>query len=417
MYLESDAVYKHHLETYGSQSEFGYKDFIPQFKAEKFNALEWLELFKKAGAKYIIPVAEHHDGFAMYKTKLCRWNSFDMGPKRDVMQELAEASHKVGITFGLSSHRAEHWWFFNGGKKFESDVQNPEYGDLYGPAAAEGTQPDEEFLNDWLNRCTELVDRFHPRVFYFDWWIEQPAFAPYLRRFAAYYYNRAYAHGYPAAINYKNESFPEKAAVFDIERGHLAGIRDRFWQTCTALGKNSWGYIKGMEYKLAHEVIEDLVDIVSKNGTLLLNVGPKPDGTIPPEDTDLLLAIGKWLDVNGEAIYGTRPWVVYGEGPTEIQAGAFKDTDRSAFTSQDFRFTTKPGAVFAIMMAAPTKNIEIRSLGSDLRLLSAKIDTVELLGSPHKIKWQQVGSGLKIELPDGVNLSGAAAFKCSYKTE
>ena len=197
----------------------------------------------------------------------------------------------------------------------------------------------------------------------------------------------------------------------------MAGIRDRFWQTCTALGKNSWGYIKGMEYKLAHEVIEDLVDIVSKNGTLLLNVGPKPDGTIPPEDTELLLAIGKWLDVNGEAIYGTRPWVVYGEGPTEIQAGAFKDTERSAFTSQDFRFTTKPGVVFAIVMAAPTKNLEIRSLGSDLRLLSAKIDTVELLGSPHKIKWQQVGSGLKIELPEGVNLSEAAAFKCSYKTE
>lgn len=412
MYLDSDSTFKHHAETFGPQDKFGYKDIIPLFKGEKFDANSWLELFKKAGAKYIVPVAEHHDGFAMYKTPLCKWNAFEMGPKRDVIQELAEAAHRVGITFGLSSHRAEHWWFFNGGRKFDSDVQNPEFADLYGPAAPDTTQPDEPFLNDWLNRCTELVDRFEPRVFYFDWWIEQPAFAPYLRRFASYYYNRAYAHGYPAAINYKNEAFPEKAAVFDIERGHLAGIRDRFWQTCTALGKNSWGHIQGMEYKSAHEIIEDLIDIVSKNGTLLLNVGPKADGTIPDEDEALLLELGRWLKVNGEAIYGSRPWKVFGEGPTHIEAGAFKDTERTQFTDADFRFTTKPGVVYAIALGAQVRKGKVASLGSHLNLLTSPIASVEALGSSEPVKWSQGPDGLHFEIDSGRNGNGPITLKC-----
>lgn len=411
MYLESHETFAHHAQTYGPQSKFGYKDLIPLFKGEKFNADVWLDLFKESGAKYIVPVAEHHDGFAMYHTKLSKWNAVEMGPKRDVIQELAEAAERVGITFGLSSHRAEHWWFFNGGRAFESDVTDPEFADLYGPAAPETTQPDEAFLNDWLSRCAELVDRFNPRLVYFDWWIEQPAFAPYLRRFASYYYNRAYGHGTPAAINYKYESFPEKAAVYDIERGHLAGIRPRFWQTCTALGKNSWGHIEGMEYKAAHEIIEDLIDIVSKNGTMLLNVGPKADGTIPKEDEQLLRALGAWLKVNGEAIYGTRPWKVFGEGPTHIESGPFRDTERTAFTGEDIRFTTKPGSVYAIFLKNGVKGGKIRSMGKDLTLLDGEVKSMEIVGAQAEVKWKQNADGLSFELPSEFRAEGPIAIK------
>jgi Alpha-L-fucosidase len=202
MYVKGSNAYNHHLETYGPQTTFGYKDFIPQFTATRFDPDAWASLFKEAGAKYVVPVAEHHDGFAMYDCSFTRWNSVKMGPQRDVLGELAAAVRREGLVFGASYHRAEHWWFFNGGRDIASDVQDPRYDDFYGPAqpgvfygaaqpAPATNPPDEAFLDDWLARLVELVDRYEPQLVYFDWWIEQPAFRPYLSRFAAYYYNRA----------------------------------------------------------------------------------------------------------------------------------------------------------------------------------------------------------------------------------
>ena len=161
MYDRNDtAVFNHHVRTYGTQDKFGYKDFIPMFKAEKFNADQWIEIFKKAGAKYVVPVAEHHDGFAMYHTSLSKWNAYDMGPRRDIIGELAAAARKQGLIFGLSSHRIEHWFFFSEGKKFKSDVLDPAYADFYGPAMDQrDTAISTVFMNDWLLRCTELVDK------------------------------------------------------------------------------------------------------------------------------------------------------------------------------------------------------------------------------------------------------------------
>ena len=171
MYLKDSKEFKHHIETYGPQSKFGYKDFIPMFKAEKFDATKWIELFKEAGAKYVVPVAEHHDGFAMYNTALSRWNAALMGPKRDVVGEIAEAARKAGLMLGVSSHRIEHWWFFGGGRSFDSDINDSAYADFYGPA--QGSNPFDsaskmpvmtpEYMNDWLLRSTELVNKYHPR--------------------------------------------------------------------------------------------------------------------------------------------------------------------------------------------------------------------------------------------------------------
>ncbi|HZT42864.1 MAG TPA: alpha-L-fucosidase [Chthonomonadaceae bacterium] len=396
MYQQGSKEFEHHIATYGPQSRFGYKDFIPRFKAENYDPDAWAELFRQAGARFVVPVAEHHDGFAMYDTALSSWNAARMGPHRDLIGELAAAVRQRGMVFGVSSHRAEHWWYLDGGKKFDSDVQDPRYADFYGPAAPEGTQPDTAFLDDWLARCCELVDKYQPQLFWFDWWIEQPAFAPYLQQFAAYYYNRGRQWGRGVAINYKNEAFPEGAAVFDVERGQLDDIRPRFWQTDTSISKNSWGYVTPQDYKTAGDIIGDLVDIVSKNGALLLNIGPKPDGTIPDEERRILADIGDWLAVNGEAIYHTRPWKIYGEGPTQVAGGAFNDTKRTAFTGQDIRYTSGDGGLYAIVLAWPGEQATLSSLGDSI----GKIREVRLLGHDGPLSWSQDSDGLIIRMPD-----------------
>jgi alpha-L-fucosidase len=406
MYVEGHRAFEHHRATYGPQDQFGYKDFIPQFTAPKFDANEWAELFAASGAKFVMPVAEHHDGFAMYETALNKWNAKAMGPQRDIVGELGAAVRERGMVLGVSNHRAEHWWFMNGGRAFPSDVQDPEFADFYGPAqpgALHGgsTQPDEAFLEDWLARLCELVDKYRPQVFWFDWWIEQPAFAPYLRRFAAYYYNRAYAWGQGVAINYKHHAFPEKAAVYDIERGQLAEIRPRYWQTDTAVAVNSWSHVAEMRYKPAASLIHDLVDIVSKNGALLLNIGPRADGSIPEDDQAILRTIGGWLAVHGEAIYGTRPWKIFGEGPTKVEFGEFKDAQPWGFTPEDIRFTTKGQTLYATVLAEVTGEIVVRSLGSGLGIYPAEIGEVSVLGSDAAVEWRRDADALRVTLPEG----------------
>jgi len=407
MYLVDSPVFKHHVETYGPQSKFGYKDFIPMFKAEKFDPNQWAELFRQAGAKYVVPVAEHHDGFPMYDCSLTDWSAAKMGPKRDVVGELAAAVRKQGLHFGASSHRAEHWWFFDGGMTFDSDVKDPRFADFYGPAkprrlpgAEHDTQPDKAYLDDWLARTAEIVEKYQPEILWFDWWIEQPVFQPYLQKFAAYYYNRGAEWKRGVAINYKLQTFPERAAVLDIERGQLDTLRPLFWQTDTSVSEKSWGYIQNDTFRTADSLIDELVDIVSKNGCLLLNVGPRSDGTIPEEAQKVLLEIGRWLHVNGEAIYGTRPWKVYGEGPTQVVAGAFKDTAGHPFTAEDIRFTTKGDALYAIALAWPASGkLTIRSLAIGSPYLSGRIKSVALLGSKAPLKWDQTTEGLTVSLP------------------
>ena len=401
MYMEGTPEFKHHLATYGPQSKFGYKDFIPMFRAEKFDAARWAELFRKAGAKYVVPVAEHHDGFPMYDCSFTEWSAAKMGPKRDIVGELAAAVRKEGLHFGASSHRIEHWFFMEGGRRFDSDVRDPRFEAFYGPAQPEKTadgkenQPSEAHMRDWLARTSEIVDKYKPDLVWFDWWIEQPVMQPYLQKFAAFYYNRAQQWKSPGVvINYKDTSFPEQAAVLDIERGKLDKARNLFWQTDTSVSEKSWGYIENDNFRTPGSIVTDLVDIVSKNGSLLLNVGPRPDGTIPQEVQDILLAVGGWLEVNGEAIYGTRPWKVFGEGPTQVVAGSFKDTASKPFTGQDIRFTAKDDTVYAIALAWPENGrLLVKSLAD------VPVANVQLLGSKEKLVWKHDAAGLSIQLP------------------
>jgi alpha-L-fucosidase len=247
-----------------------------------------------------------------------------------------------------------------------------------------------------------LVDRYRPQLVWFDWWIAQPSVHPHLKTFAAFYYNRGKEWGQGVAINYKKhggESFPDTAGVLDIERGQLATLRPLFWQTDTAVSRTSWGYVTNHEYKSTDSIVDDLVDIVSKNGSLLLNIGPRPDGTIPEVEETMLREIGGWLALNGEAIYAARPFATFGEGPTAVVEGPFADDKRKPFTSEDVRFTTRDGRVYAIVLAPPPDGrIRVRTLAKGSPHLAQPIGAVEVLGSAPPARWSQDADGLRVEL-------------------
>src|SRR5690349_16669545 len=411
MYVAGSPEYQHHIATYGTQDKFGYKDLIPMFKAEHFDPAAWAELFKKAGAKYVVPVAEHHDGFAMYDSGLSDWTVVKMGPHRDTTGELAKAVRAAGLHFGVSSHRVEHNFFMAPGRSIPSDVNDPRYAAFYGPAHTwlmnpGGTPLNNDFtyvsqawVNDWLARSAELVKKYHPDIVYFDWWIGQPSIRPNLTRFAAFYYNCSLKFGdHVGVINYKDYAMQEHSGVLDLERGELGDIRPQPWQTDTSISNKSWGYIENDTFKSAEFVIHQLVDIVSKNGNLLLNVGPRSDGTIPEQVQQVLLNVGAWLNVNGEAIYGTRPWRVYGEGPTKAAAGSFHDTDVQNFTAEDFRFTTKGNVLYVIGFSWPSnQEAVIHSLA--MTAGAEPVKSVDLLGGSGKLRFEQQPDGLHVQLP------------------
>jgi len=273
-------AYEHHIATWGTQDKFGYKDFIPLFKAEKFNADEWAKLFKAAGAKYVVPVAEHHDGFAMYNSELNKWNATKMGPKKDIIGLLKEAVEKENLIFGLSFHRAENAWFYNGGMDFPSDVQDMSIS-LYGRRYEDQTYTDD-FAREWLAHTYELVNKYEPKLMWFDWTVNDSILMPYFNKFLAYYYNNALDWGESVVVNTK-QGYPTNIQVWDVERGKSGKMMLFPWQTDTSVGKKSWGYIEGEENKTPEQIVHDLIDIVSKNGNLLLNIGPRPDGTITEE--------------------------------------------------------------------------------------------------------------------------------------
>lgn len=426
MYDINHREFGYHVINYGNQKDFGYKDFIPMFKAEKFNADEWTALFKESGAKFVMPVCEHHDGFAMYDTKFNRWNAKEMGPCRDVVREIKKACENNNLTFCASSHRAEHYFFMNMGRTFDSDVNDEEYGDFYGPAVycpeldsdtMHETTADtfsigasKEWLDDWLVRTCELIDNYQPQILYFDWWIHNHSFKPYLKKLCAYYYNRAEEWGKEVTINYKHEAFPPTVATFDVERGALTNISPIPWQTDTAIGKDSWGYRKDNRYKTSRQIITDLIDIVSKNGMLLLNIGPKSDGTITDEETKVLKEIGQWLKLNGDGIYGTTHWKQFGEGDVNNEDGFFKDREEKPFTEKDFRFTCKNSAIYAFQMRPNGENALIKAL----KLYGKHdfiINKITLLSTGEKLNFKRDNNALEIIANENFKSDNPICFK------
>jgi alpha-L-fucosidase len=428
MYQEESAVNKHHVETYGPLTKFGYKDFLPMFKAEHFDPQAWAKLFKDSGARYVVPVFEHHDGFAMYDSDLSDWTAKKMGPRRDLAGEIATAVRAEGLHLGASSHRIEHDWFLDGGRKENSDVNDPQYAAFYGPAhsrlgddgaslAEDWTYVSTSYAKDWVARNAEIVQKYHPDLIYFDWWIGQPSVRPYLAEFAAYYYNESSKRGTVGVINSKLVDMQKTSTVLDIERGQSASILPETWQTDTSVSNKSWGYIENDTFKTPEFIVQQLADIVSKNGNLLLNVGPKSDGTIPEAVQQVLLEVGGWLKVNGDAIYGTRPWTNFGEGPTKVEAGAFHDTQTKPYTAYDFRFTTKGKTLYAIEMAWPTEGEAVIHTLSDKVVGARKVGAVSLLGTPAELSFTQQADGLHIHVPAEAPGKYAFAYRISFEDE
>ena len=414
------ATHKHHVETYGDPSVFGYKDFIPMFKAEKFDAKQWADLFACGGAKFFCMMGVHHDNFAMWDSKFNRFNAMKMGPKRDLLGEVEKAVRAKGLKFGVSNHSGWNYEFFKFNTINNYDAKDTTFQDLYGNPVIDGTKarPSERDIRRWVARTNELCDKYKPDLYYFDWDINDKAFEMPRKDFAAHYYNKGVewggTFGNPGVVlNYKDKAFPLGTAVLDHERGGESAIPELVWQTddCVYSGDN-WGYVANAPVKAPNRLIDELVDIVSKRGVLMLSFGPRPDGTFPDDQVKLMLAIGNWLKVCGEAIYSTRPWTAFGEGPSVTNK-----SKKVVYTSEDIRFTRNKAktVLYAILLEWPNGDITIKSLNSS-SINKGNIKSISLVGSKEKLKWSQDANGLTILKPKNKpNYDYAYPVKIEFK--
>jgi alpha-L-fucosidase len=387
-----------------------WKKLAADFKGEKFDATLWATLFKQSGAKYVVQVAEHHDAYALYESSLTPWSSVKMAPKRDFVKELSDAVRKEGLIYGASSHTEENWWFYSDPPKKAPPAPKP------GQPVAE--QPPKEFLDNWYARLVEIVEKYDPNILWFDWCIQQPSFEPYLRKLAAYYYNRNNPKQQGVVINYKYDAYPSKAAVLDISvnsgtKWIPEGIHSTPWQFDTWSSNGWWFWRPAMKIRPTSDLIAELADVVSKNGNYLLNVTPDPDGIITPDQVNMLSEIGRWLKVNGEAIYGTRPWNVYGEGPSQGLGPSFSPSvPLKPYSSQDIRFTAKGKSMYAIVLAWPADGkVSIKSLAAGSKLVEREIRRVALLGSNSSVKWSRSADGLLVDL----STQNSGVYPCVLK--
>ena len=400
-----DSTRAWHTEHFGPPDQFGYKDFIPMFKAEHFDADAWAALFKKAGARYVMPGAQHHENFAMWDSQVTPFNSMLMGPKRDVIGELAVAVRKQGMKLGVANHGIENFQFINpppelAGKMKEekADLYDPKWADFYNYADRSDAAM-KRFLVNWYERNVELIDKYQPDLIYFDNGVDQRHIDPLKLQIAAYYYNRAKSWGKEVSFTTKKAAFAPSgtntktiASILDFEGAPPDGIRNGSWVVDRPIGTRSWGYVDGLRANSPQTVIGWLVDTVSKSGTLLLNVSPKADGTIPQDQQDTLLAVGKWLETNGEAIYDTHPWTKFEE------------------TGNDhIYFTVKEHDLYAIVMG--------KDVGTEVAIGSlpkggpaGAVRSVAMLGGG-ALRYKQDAAGLTVVLPDSTERKDAFVLK------
>ncbi|MDL2357028.1 MAG: alpha-L-fucosidase [Pseudomonadota bacterium] len=387
-----------HTQAFGAPEQFGYKDFIPRFTQEKFKADEWASLFRRAGARLVMPSAQHHDNFAMWDSDVTPFNAMKMGPKRDLIGELAGAVRKAGLKFGVSNHGVENFTFINPPAALDARLKAAQ-ADLYDPAwaafynvADRSPAAMTRFLSDWLQRNFELIDKYQPDLMCFDNGANLRVLDPLKWRVAAYYYNRAGAWGKQVSISTKyvafapsNDDSKQVGSIIDFEKIGVrspAGIRAAPWMVDDVIG-STWGYTEGMTVSGGAAIVRRLVDTVSKDGFYLLNVSPRADGTIPDDQQRSLLEVGAWLDVNGEAIYGSHAWTRFGD--------------------KEWRYTVKEGALYAI---GP-----VSGAVAELAPIAGKVQKVELLGRAGALAFTQDGAGLHVQLGS----ASASAFPRTLK--
>lgn len=410
MHFPGSMEYAHHVETYGHPSKFGYHDFVPKFSAEQFDAEQWMSLFKKAGAKFVGPVAEHHDGFSMWDSEVTPWNAMDRGPKRDITGELAKAARAQDMKLITTFHHARnlqrhdsipdennrtfgksHYPFFAGMPPSSAD---PDLSMLY------GNMPEEKFLeNIWYGKLKEVIDKYQPDIMWFDSWLDEIP-ESYRQKYCAYYLNEAEKWGREVVIVRKQNDLPLNFTVDDLEKSRKNELDENTWMTDETISYGSWCYTDNLRIKPAKDIIHVLADITSKNGVLLLNVSPKSDGTIPDDQREVLLSLGLWLSQYGEAIYGTRTWYTFGEGPTKEPEGHFQNHqafEKLTYTNKDIRYTSKENHIYAIQFGSQEPGTALL-----LKAFSAtdyQVKSVSVPGSSAEIEWDQTEKGLSITAP------------------
>lgn len=410
-----------HTSHYGPIDKFGYKDFIPLFTAAKWDPDAWALLFKRAGAKYVIPTAQHHENFANWNSAVTPYNSVKMGPHRDLIGDLAKAVRRQGLKFGVSNHGIENFQFIHPDanaasralmadlKAKRADVYDPQWETFYN-VADRSDAACQRFLVDWARRNVELIDKYRPDMLWFDNGVDQRYLDPLKLWVAAYYYNRARQWGKEVSISTKkaayapsNSNLKTIGSIIDFEKigaRSPAGIRPGAWQVDQPIG-STWGYTTGMTISGPDRIIGALVDTASKNSNLLLNISPESDGTISQPQQDTLLAVGRWLGVNGDAIYGTHAWTHFGNLVPRGQAG------------QNIRFTVKGRSLYAIILGAwPGATAIVTSLASG-KAPAGTVSRVEMLGHSGPLPFTQDADGLKVTLPAAPPCEYAYALKIS----
>jgi len=422
-----DPDYTYHLAHYGHPSKFGYKDIIPLWKAQRWDPEKLMALYKKVGAKYFVSMGTHHDNFFLWNSKLHKWNAVNMGPKKDVVGLWQKAAKKEGLRFGVSEHLGASYNWFQSARGADKtgpmagipyDGNDEKYADLYHKKAAPDDKDwltkDPENQKEWLSMITELIDQYHPDLLYSD---SGFPFGDVGRTMVSHYYNQDMAKNGGKLEAVYNCKQPSKGMwVQDVERGALDSISPFPWQTDTSIG--DWFYRTGQKYMTGTEVIQMLVDIVSKNGNLLLNVVQTPEGDLEPDVMAILDEIGKWTPANGEGIYGTRPWKIYGEGPSmkKQEKGTFGGVkDVRPYESTDIRFTAKGETIYAFCMGVPTEAVRITSFGKNSKLSNKTVVSVKILGSNEKITWKQEADALAIDKPSKLPEWKVVTFKIEFK--
>lgn len=422
MHYKCNPVYWHHNKKYGKN--YPYRNFIDQFVAPNFNPEEWVKLIKDSGAKFIMPVGEHHDGYKMYDSDLSRWTTVKQSMGRDVLGEIKAECEKQDVVFATSSHRAEHFWFANGARTvgYETETLSAEYEDLYGPCVnvnkrnnlvtllfqERGITPTEEWLEDWLVHSVELIDKYQPETLFFDWWVMHHAFRPYMKKFLAYYYNKSLEWGKEVCVQYKSDAIMYNVGIFDRERGQLSGTSPYIWQSETSTAYNSWSYCTTNRFKSSAVIARVFADVISKNGNFVLNIGPKADGTICDEEKKILSDLSDWTKQNESAIWGTSPYKMYGEGK-KMRTGSFKE--RASYSKKDFRFTYSPCHIYAFALR-PNKNgvYKIKSFAKDRDAFCFAIKNISVLGYDNKVEFSQKKNCLEIKLDKPINTDMPICF-------
>lgn len=434
LYLEKRPEYKHHVKTYGHPSKFGYKDFIPLWKAENFDPDALLALFKRSGARYFSPCAVHHDNFDLWNSKHHRWNAAKMGPKRDLIKLWREATLKAGLRFGVTTHLSRSYSWLNvangadtegqfkgipydGAGKEGQGLYPPAHGDTHprAPLDAPG-----DWRNHWARRVKDLIDNYSPDLLYFD------CAVPFRGEDHGRTGLDVISHHYNQSIERNNGKldavmcikerpwqglYADGIATLDFERGKASHILPAPWQTDDSIG--AWGYDRDAPYTTTNAVVDKLIDIVSKNGCLLLNIPILADGTLDATATTLLEQLGEWMDINGEGIYGTRPWYMHGEGPTH---GTPHKTIESPYTRRDIRYTTKEGNLYVFILDWPGSKKPV--VLPNLTVMNKRIRpvrSVTLLGHNDNLKWEPHPDGLTVSFPAKKPCDFAYTLKITFE--